>query len=128
MRESLGRWLAGGSHDPGAGETSRRLADPEVTLLEAAAVPRLPRGERRPVAGEALSGELAIGTEPRGRQFDRVLDDRLVLGGTTDLDDLEVGRALEHPVPDAGRLQHAVAGLEHERLALVLVDQARPNP
>ena len=79
------------------------------------------------MAGEALSGELAIRTELRGWQFDRVLDDRLVVGGTTDLDDFEVGRTLQHPVPDAGWLQDAVACLEHERFTLVLVDQPHPT-
>src|SRR3982751_3207791 len=33
---------------------------------------------------------------------------------------------LEHPGPDLGRLEHQVAGIHHERLALVLVNDPDP--
>ena len=43
-----------------------------------------------------------------------------------DLDDFEPGRAFEHAVADHRRLKHQVALVHHERLALVLVDDAHP--
>ena len=35
-------------------------------------------------------------------------------------------RAFEDPVADLGRLQHEIAFVHHERLALILVDDAHP--
>ena len=55
-----------------------------------------------------------------------MVGDGLVNGGAADLDHLEPGRGLQHPMADLRRLQHAIAGLEQEGLALILIDEARP--
>src|SRR5262249_23290150 len=63
----------------------------------------------------------------RGRQRELVIDARLVHRRTTELDHLEPGRALEHAMTDPRRLQHAITGLQHERLAPIFVDDAHPT-
>ena len=75
---------------------------------------------------EPLAAERSCRVHRRRRQFEFVVDEGLVLGWARHLDDLEPGRALQDPVADAGRLQHAVPGLHHERWTLVLVDQPHP--
>ena len=51
---------------------------------------------------------------------------REVLGGDPDFDHLDPCRGFEHPVADLRGLDHAVAGAEHERRPLVLVDEPHP--
>ena len=80
------------------------------------------------VPDERLAVEGPLGTEIGRRQGEVVVDVGGMLGRARHLDHLQPGRALQHTVADAARLQHAVAGLEDERLTLVLVDDAHPTP
>src|SRR5512142_2086289 len=61
------------------------------------------------------------------RQFHRTIGKGLVQRRTGDLDHLEAGRAFEHAMPDAGRLEDDVTGLHDKRLTLVLVDDLHPS-
>ena len=70
--------------------------------------------------------ELPLGADVWGRQLHLVVDGGEVFRGHADLDHLESGRRLEHPVADLGGLDHAVAGAEHERRPLVLVHEPHP--
>ena len=62
------------------------------------------------------------------RKLHLVVDRRYVLCRHTDLDDLDVLRCVQHAMPDLRRLDQAVAAVQAERSALVLVDNVDPPP
>src|SRR5690606_9188579 len=95
---------------PCAREPAGRLSKPEIPRLEARQPPGPPRRRLELVMNEALPAVLALAIAVGGRQHLLVIGERLVLGRAADLDHLEPGRALEHPVTDRRWLQHAVAG------------------
>ena len=114
------------ARDAHRGEAARRACDAGVTRVEAREPPRRPARVARHVTQEALSGEVPLRIGRRRGELELVIDERRVLGGTRELDDLEARARLEHAVADARRLQHAVAGGELERFALALVHDAHP--
>ena len=114
----------GGADDPDLGEPIGGRADARLPALEPGPAPRLPRRvaarwwtNRWPPKSPV---DVAVGS------VQLVVGDGLVLRRARELDHLQAGGALEDPVPDAGRLEHAVPGLQHERRPLVLVDHPDP--
>ena len=69
-----------------------------------------------PFGQGAPGGEHGVGVGPR-----------LVDGGATDLHDLHAVARLAHPVTDGRRLEHTVAGVHRDHLALVLVEDLHPS-
>jgi len=89
--------------------------------------PRGPPGRRGgDVADELLRLVQPLRQAATGGQRHLGVAVGLVDGGAAELHHLGAGRRFEHPVADLGRLQHAVAGVQDEGLALVLVDQPDP--
>src|SRR5580700_4267545 len=120
------RALAAGSHHARPRVASRRVGDPQIARLEALDPRRPPRRSRGLVAHESLAVEVSLWTKVRRRKRQLVVHARLVLRGGADLDHLEPGGALEHPMADAWWLKRAVASAQDERLALVFVDDTHP--
>ena len=107
-------------------ETVGRGADARVTDEQAIDEPGITRRVGGDVTDESLSGERPAGTDLTGRQGDLVLDESVVDGRTADLDDFQAGRTAKNTMTDLRRLEHAVAGVQAERITLVLVDDVDP--
>jgi hypothetical protein len=116
------------AHDRGARQTTGGRGDPEIAGLEAFGPPGAPCRRSGLVPDEALSVEEPIRSRDRRGQLEGGVGQRLVVGRTADLDHLRARRALEDAMADPRRLQDRVAGLQHERPPLVLVDDAEPSP
>jgi hypothetical protein len=56
-----------------------------------------------------------------------VVRESLVKGRRSNLDNFKAGRTFEHAVADFRRLKHEVPFVHHERIALVLIDDADPK-
>ena len=133
-RRGVPRSLAGaGSRSP-APCARRRVRRSPTPIPVSAASNRdaSPRHPRRPSARrwstKRWPPKSRSGAHGGGRQ--RRCRARRIVGcsaGAADLEHLQPRRALEHAVADVRRLQHGVAGVEHERRPLVLVDDAGPS-
>ena len=55
-----------------------------------------------------------------------MIGESLMHRGAADFDHLEAVRGFQHPVTNFRRLQHAIARVQQEGIALILIDQAHP--
>ncbi len=80
------------------------------------------------IVDEALALPFALGPEFRRGQHHLMVDLGHVLGGNADLDHLDAVARLQHAVADFGGLDEAVARVQPDGSALILVDHVDPAP
>ena len=90
--------------------------------------PGLPDRVAARVAAESLPAEVAFRAQAAGGELERVVERGEVLGRNRNLDDLEAGGRLEHPVADPRGLNETVPGFEAEGRALIFVHHVHPAP
>ena len=93
-----------GPYNPNPGQGVSGSTDANITGGETIEAPPLPPGLSHPVMDEALSIEIPVGLLSGGRQGEIVVAPRVMSGRTADLDHVELGRRLQYPMANMGRL------------------------